>query len=271
MFQNRSVLITGASSGIGAALARRFAREGARLILVARRADRLAQLAQELSAPQRPVFITVADLTDAEGYQRVLRTISEREGGVDVLVNNAGIGEYGPFIEKKPADDERMMHLNMDVLVRLTHVVLPAMLERRCGWILNVASMASFQPCPYMGVYGATKAFVLNHSLALREELRGTGVSVTAVCPAGVKTEFFDRGGFDDRRDQFMKIACEPDFVADKALRALKKRQAYVIPGVKNVLTVFIQRFTPLTVVTRIAAKILGPTQKQTPRHPKRR
>ncbi len=155
-----------------------------------------------------------------------------------------------------------MMHLNMNVLVRLTHEVLPAMLERRCGWILNVASMASFQPCPYMGVYGATKAFVLNHSMALREELRGTGVNVTAVCPAGVKTEFFDRGGFDDRRDQFLNIACKPEFVADKALRALKAKQAYVIPGAKNLLTVFIQRFVPLTVVTRVAAKILGPGGK---------
>ena len=262
MFQNRSVLITGASSGIGAALARRFAREGARLILIARRADRLAQLAQELSSPQRPVFVTVADLASADGYQRVLRTIAERDGGIDVLVNNAGIGEYGAFVAKSPDDDARMMHLNMDVLVRLTHVVLPAMLERRCGWILNVASMASFQPCPYMGVYGATKAFVLNHSMALREELRGTGVTVTAVCPAGVKTEFFDRGGFDDRRDQFLNIACEPDFVSEKAVNALRKQKAYVIPGTKNRLTVFIQRFAPLTTVTRVAAKILGPGEK---------
>ena len=102
MFQNRSVLITGASSGIGAALARRFAREGARLILIARRADRLTQLAQELSSPQRPVFVNVADLASAEGYQRVLRTISERDGGIDLLVNNAGIGEYGPFVAKTP-------------------------------------------------------------------------------------------------------------------------------------------------------------------------
>jgi len=263
MFQNRSVLITGASSGIGASLARRFAREGARLILVARRADRLAQLAQELSAPQRPVFITVADLTTEEGFQRVLRTIAEREGGVDVLVNNAGIGEYGPFSGKTHETDARMMHLNMDVLVRLTHVVLPAMLERRCGWIMNIASMASFQPCPYMGVYGATKAFVLNHSMALREELRGTGVTVTAVCPAGVKTEFFDRGGFDDRRDQFLSIACTSDFVAEKAIQALRMKKAYVIPGVKNVLTVLIQRFVPLTTVTRVAAKILGPNPRK--------
>ena len=259
MFQNRTVLITGASSGIGAALARRFAREGARLILVARRADRLAHLAQELSSPSRSVFITIGDLVTPEGFDRVVRTVNEREGGVDILVNNAGIGEYGLFEEDDAASDERMMHLNMDVLVRLTRLVLPGMLERRCGWILNVASLAAFQPCPYMGVYAATKSFVLSHSLALREEVRQRGVTVTALCPAGVKTEFFDRGGFDERREAFLKMAWDVNFVADKAVDGLKKRKAFVIPGASNVFSVFIQRFVPLTWVTHVAARILGP------------
>lgn len=256
-------LVTGANRGLGRAIAIGLAEAGGDVVVACRDKESGRAVAREIEALGRRALVVPCDIGRWPDLENLVTETCKTFGRIDVLVNNAGIGEYGPFVAKNPDDDARMMHLNMDVLVRLTHIVLPAMLERRCGWILNVASMASFQPCPYMGVYGATKAFVLNHSMALREELRGTGVTVTAVCPAGVKTEFFDRGGFDGRRDQFLSIACEPDFVADKAVNALRKRQAYVIPGLKNRLTVFIQRFVPLTTVTRVAAKILGPGAKK--------
>jgi short-subunit dehydrogenase len=260
-FRDRVVLVTGASSGIGAALARRFAADGARLILVARRRDRLEALAAELRAgrPADAVHLLVADLSADRAADAVARDALAVFGRIDVLVNNAGVGEYGPFAAQNIDTIDCMMHLNVNALVRLTHAILADMTARREGWILNVASMAAFQPTPYMGVYGATKSFVLDFSLALRYEVRKKGVIVSCVCPAGVKTEFFDRGGFDDRRDEFLKISVEPAFVAESAYRALVRNKAFVIPGRMNQFGVFIQRFVPITLITRVSARLLGP------------
>lgn len=261
MFRDKTVLITGASSGLGAALARRFCRDGARLILVARRADRLALLADDLRmggfAGQTAVI--VADLTEPGACDRVLSDASLAAGWIDVLINNAGLGEYGSVADKDLPAIEHMMNLNMNALLRLTHLVLPEMLSRRSGWIMNVASTAAFQPTPYMAAYGASKSFVLSLSLALREEVRRRGVVVTCLCPGPAKTEFFDRGGYEDRRSWFTRLAVDPDWLADRAYRALGRGKPFYVPGLLNKLSIFLQRFVPLTTPARFAAKILGP------------
>ncbi|MFH1417587.1 MAG: SDR family oxidoreductase [Planctomycetota bacterium] len=260
MFRDKTVLITGASSGIGAALARRFCRDGAKLMLVARRADRLAALADELRMGgfNAQVGVVVADLTEDGACERVVSDATLASGSIDVLINNAGVGEYGRFAEKDLPATESMMRLNMTSLVRLTHRVLPDMLEHRSGWIMNVASTAAFQPTPYMGAYGATKSFVLSFSLSLREEVRRKGVVVTCVCPGPVMTGFFDRGGYEARRD-FTRLAADVDAVAEKSYRALAKRKAVYIPGCLNAFGAMLPRLVSMKLATRLVGKVLGP------------
>lgn len=260
-FEGRRVLVTGASSGIGLELARRFARDGARLALVARRADKLAELAEELrtTGGAEQVVAIRADLAEEGAGQRVWSEAAAALGSVEVLINNAGVGEYGPTAEKNLADLERMMHLNMDALVRLTHLALQPMLARRSGWIMNIASLAAFQPTPYMGAYGATKAFVLQFSLSLWEEVRRQGVVVTCVCPGPVRTGFFSRGGYEARMKDFTRLSTTADWVAEKAYRALVRKKPVCMPGGFNRLLVFTQRFVPLKVIAKLAGKVLGP------------
>jgi uncharacterized protein len=261
MFTDKTVLITGASSGIGAALARRFAKDEAKVILVARRADRLAELTDALRVGgfSGQSAVIVADMTEPQACERIYADAALAAGRVDVLVNNAGIGEYGEFAHKDIDALEHMMQLNMNALLRLTHLILPEMIARRSGWILNVASTASFLPTPHMAVYGATKSFVFTFSMALREELRKKGVVVTCLCPGSTRTGFFDRGGYESRRKHLTRLSADPDQVADKAYRALARGKAFYIPGFLNKLTTFLQRFVPITTTTRAAGKVLGP------------
>jgi len=261
MFNDKSILITGASSGIGAALARRFAREGAGLILVARRADRLTALAEELGDRAGCVHTIAVDLVDDGAAARVVADAIGAMGRIDILVNNAGVGEYGEFKSQDAAANERMIRLNTTAVVRMTHAVLPEMLRRGAGRILNIASTAAFQPTPYMAVYGATKAFVRNFSLALWWELRHTGVQVTCVCPGPVKTEFFDRGGYEGRREDFTRLAADADWIAERAYRALAKGRAICVPGFVNWLGTNLPRFGSDKLVTRISSHILGPAR----------
>lgn len=264
LFSGKRVLITGASSGIGAALARCFAADGSELVLVARRRERLEALAEEFRAarPEIRIQLVVADLCEDAACDEVLAAVASN---VDVLVNNAGVGEYGEFVSQEIAAVERMMRLNMHALVRLTRGFLPGMLARRSGWILNIASLAGFQPTPYMAVYGATKSFVLDFSMALWQEVRKRGVHVSCVCPGPVATEFFEHGGYDARRGDFLNQAADPAWIAEQAYSALVRRKPVVIPGAANRLAAFLQRFAPLKMVTRISGKLLGPKpDKQT-------
>jgi uncharacterized protein len=259
LFEDKTILITGASSGIGAALARRLARDGAGLILVARRVDRLAALAEQLKNGPGRVHMIAADLIDDGAATRVVVESVRAMGRVDVLVNNAGVGEYGEFKSQDAAALERMIQLNTTAVVRMTHAVLPEMLQRRSGRILNIASTAAFQPTPYMAVYGATKAFVRNFSLALWWELRHTGVQMTCVCPGPVRTEFFDRGGYEERREDFTRLAADADWVAERAYGALAKGRVMCVPGFVNWLGAILPRLGSLKTVTRVSARILGP------------
>src|SRR5277367_149242 len=190
----KTALITGASFGIGLELARIFAREGYSLVLVARTADRLRQLASELEKNHgtRSLILAV-DLTDPGASAYVLDQTTRADLQVDVLVNNAGFGQYGLFAENDLEECLRQIQLNITTLTHLTRLYLPAMIERKTGGILNVASTAAFQPGPLMAVYFATKAYVLHFSEALANELHGKGVTVSCLCPGPTATEFQER------------------------------------------------------------------------------
>lgn len=254
-----TVLITGASSGIGRALARGFSRDGARLILVARRADRIAELATELERDGAAVMQIVEDLTSDGACGRIVERVEAAGAPIDILVNNAGIGDYGEFRNQDPGAAEGMMRLNMHVPVQLTRLLLPDMVARRRGHILNVASTAAFQPTPYMGVYGATKWFVLSHSLSMRYELEPFGIGVTCLCPGPVDTEFFDRDNFRPQRKAFLKTAMSADKVADAALRGIRRNRAVIVLGLINKIGVVGSRLAPLRTSTRVAARLLKP------------
>jgi short-subunit dehydrogenase len=191
-----ATLITGASSGIGEVLARRFAERGNDLILVARRADKLQQLADDLRSRHRIEADVIAmDLSTATAAADLVRRVAGRGLSVDILINNAGFGIHGPLVDADPELMEQQVALNCQAVVGLTTRFLPAMVERGRGVIINLSSVAAFQPVPKLAVYSATKAFVLTFTEALWGELRGTGVRALAVCPAPTDTPFFEIAG----------------------------------------------------------------------------
>ena len=252
-----TVLITGASAGLGAEFARRFAGRGADLVLVARRADRLEQLAAELRAAHH-VTVTVLpfDLAAPGAGARLRSELAARDIRVDSLINNAGFGTHGDFAS---ADLERLtaeIQLNVTTLVELSHTFLPDLLRGR-GALVNVASTAAFQPTPGMAVYGATKAFVLNFTEALWAEARGTGLTVLAVCPGPTRTEFFDVVGSEDAAVGRMQTA---DQVVATALRALDRRSTppSVVSGLMNWVSSVSTRFATRRIGALASGRLLG-------------
>ena len=231
---NRSkgrVLITGASSGIGAALAVKFAEEKFDLILTARREAKLNKLQQQLSNVN--IKVLPMDLATDDGANRLCEAI-EREGlTVDILVNNAAISSDVPFVKTTGENISQIMTLNMSSVVRLTHHFLPAMIKRRSGKILNVASLASFHPIPSMDLYAATKAFVLSITESLAENLKGTGVNVTALCPGPTNTDALNQR-IASSLPTFMVTQAEQ--VAKEGFDALMRQQVMIIPGEANKL-----------------------------------
>jgi short-subunit dehydrogenase len=229
-------LITGASSGIGAALARGLAARGHGVTLVARREDRLRELAGELTAEHGVLAEAIAaDVSDPAGRTALLAELGDRRLDVEVLVNNAGFGSGGPFTELDGEREASMVRTNVEAVVALTSAFVPAMVERGRGAVLNVASLIAFQPVPYQATYGATKAFVLSFTDALHEELRDTGVTVTAVCPGPVRTEFGEMGGFggaDERIPGPLWLSAEK--VARDALTAVERGDRISVPGPHN-------------------------------------
>ncbi|MEI9927446.1 MAG: SDR family oxidoreductase, partial [Sphingomonas sp.] len=194
-----TALVTGASAGLGTHFARALAAEGHDLILTARRADRLEVLAAEIRAAHAVRVETIAaDLAAPGAAAALMAEIGKRGLAVNTLINNAGFGLAGAFVEQDPGQIGRMIELNCGALVDLCRAVLPGMVQMRSGGILNVASTAAFQPGPFMAVYYASKAFVLSFSEALHEEVRGQGVRVAALCPGPTQTEFFDAAAMGD-------------------------------------------------------------------------
>ena len=246
-----ATLITGASSGLGAEFARACARRGEELVLIARRRERLEALAAEIGGK---AHIITADLTVPGATVRLIEEVVARGLGIDTLINNAGAGITGNFADL-PLDRQReMIDLNVTALVELTHLVLPAMRERRRGAILNVASTGAFQAGPRIAVYFATKSFVLSFTEALHHELKGSGIKVTALCPGPTDTEFAPLAGFKNPR--FRHFIGPPGPVVRAGLAGLDRNRAVVIPGLANKISAQSNRFMPRAVMRRIAASL---------------
>ena len=251
----KTALITGASFGIGLEFACIFAREGYNLVLVARSADKLRQLASELEKAHGTRSLMLAtDLSEPGAPAYVLDQTTRADIQVDVLVNNAGFGQYGMFAENDLEECLRQIQLNVTTLTHLTRLYLPAMIARKSGGILNVASTAAFQPGPLMAVYFANKAYVLHFSEALANELDGTGVSVTCLCPGPTATEFHKRANATGMR--LLKFgSMDARTVAEDGYRGLVAGKPVVISGFKNWLVAQSVRFSPRRMVTAIARK----------------
>src|SRR4051812_63843 len=239
---NSTCLVTGASSGIGAEIARGLARRGHGVTLAARREDRLRELAEELHGEHDVRAETVsADVSDIDDRKRLKSELEDRGLTVEVLVNNAGYGSGGKFVELDADKEALMIRTNVESIVALSSLFLPDMVERGRGAVLNLASLISFQPVPFQATYGASKAAVLAFTQAVHEELRGSGVTVTAVCPGPVRTEFGEAGGFggaDDKIPGFVWL--EADKVAEDAIEAMEKGDREVIPGGLNQVAAFL-------------------------------
>lgn len=244
-------LITGASAGLGDEFARQLSRRRDRLVLAARRIERLEALANELGNA-RAVEI---DLSAPGAVARLIADIGRAGERVELLVNNAGFGLYGSFTEQDPQRVRQLVDLNCGALTELCRAVLPQMIERRSGAILNVASTAAFQSGPGMAVYFATKAFVLSLSEALHEEVRAFGVKVGALCPGPTRTEFGEVAGF-KWLGGLDRIAMDPGRVVRNGLAGLERNKAIVIPGAINKAGAFSTRFLPRALVRRLAGAI---------------
>lgn len=245
-------LITGASSGIGRELAKLFAADQFNLVLVARNESRLAELASELRGRNGiEVRVLAKDLNLPTAPAELFEAL--RDIPVSILVNNAGVGWRGAFVKTDLSRSLDIMRLNMDALVRLTHLFAQPMLARRAGKILNVASTAAFQPGPMIAIYYASKAFVHSFSYALAEELDGSGVSVTTLCPGTTYTEFFERGNFGPVRAPFTMSAKD---VAVAGYRGLMAGKRVVIPGATNKIASFLAKRLPLAMTTAVVRRL---------------
>lgn len=251
----KTALVTGASAGLGTHFARLFAQDGHDLVLVARRRDKLDQVATEL----RQVYgihptVIAADLTDPKAPLHLHEEITRAGIEVEFLVNNAGFGTNGPFAELNLARELDLIELNVKALTHLTGLVLPAMVARRSGRILNVGSLAGFLPGPFMATYYASKAYVLNFTEALAYELRGTGVTATALCPGSTATEFAHVAGIENAA--LFNSSADAASVALYGYRSMLKGKAIAVPGVKNKLSRESLRVSPRSVMRILAGHL---------------
>jgi len=251
-------LVTGASSGIGAAFARALRARGAKLVLVARRAQRLSEMSHALGGPP-DVAVVPLDLTGPDSISVLTSFLAERGLTVDLLVNNAGVGWTGPFLDQPDQSIHQIIDLNVRTLVGLTRAFVPGMVERRRGGVVNVVSTSAFQPVPFLNVYAASKVFVLSFTEGLATELEGTGVRVQALCPGLTESEFHETSG--TARVPFTKTRMMPaEAVVEASLRALDRgRPLRVVPGWQNRTVAGVQRFLPRRMVRGVAARLFRP------------
>lgn len=257
-----TALITGASSGIGTAFAQELARRNYNLVLVARSQAKLEQLATQLQENQKiNTEVIVQDLTVPKAAQTVFDTVREKEIHIDLLVNNAGFGDYGLFAERSLEKQLEMIQLNITALVALTHLFLSPMRQQGNGGIINVSSIAGFQPLPYMSVYAATKSFVLSFSEALWAENKDAGVTVTCVCPGATESEFFIRAEFPDSFAQASsQNYASPVEVVKATLKAFAEKQTNVVTGgIANQIISNVPRFLPREALVKAVAKQFSP------------
>ena len=259
MPNSETVLITGASTGIGTDLTRIFAADGFNLVLVARSADKLNRLAEELSAKHGiKTRVLPKDLSHPSAASEIFAELQRDSVQIDILVNNAGIGSFGFFADTPLEELQQVMYVNMIALTELTRLFLSGMLERKHGRILNLASTAGFQPGPLMAVYYASKAYVLWFSEALANEMKGSGVSVTALAPGPTITEFQKRAKMEKSELISGKLlsVMDSESVARYGYRALMKGKTLAIPGFMNKAVAFSTRLAPRKLVTQIARKL---------------
>jgi short-subunit dehydrogenase len=256
-WRGKWALVTGASAGIGSALAEQLAAQGVNLLLTARRADRLARLADDLAARHKiQTEVCAADLTRPQAPGEIFRFTEQKRLPIELLINNAGFGAYGEFRKQEAQRLLDMVQVNVSAVVHLTHLFLPAMVERRSGYILILASTAAFQPVPYLSTYAATKGFDLLFAEGLAEEVRQYGVHVCALCPGSTVSEFQQVAG----QPSHMAGPQEPnEKVARVGLEALAAGKPFVISGTRNLLSMEAQRLVPRRLVTRIVARMFRP------------
>jgi short-subunit dehydrogenase len=257
-YRGRWAVVTGASSGLGREIAHKLAERGMALLLTGRNGARLHETAGQIrgAVPGVELELVVADLATQDGVAKLVEHIAGRP--VEVLVNNAGFGTYGPFAEADAGREDQEIAVDVAAVVTLTRAVLPAMIARGSGGILNVASTIAFQPAPSQAVYGASKAFVLSFSEALWAEARPRGVSVTALCPGPTRTGFVDALEADVGHAAIYRKLAEPGPVIEAGLRALEKGRAVVVPGARNSLMAVGGRLMPRKWLTLFTARLLG-------------
>ncbi len=254
-------VITGASSGFGAIFAAKLAQRGLPLVLTGRDELRLTAVQESVHriAPGLGVEVVVADLGTDAGVDALLAQLDGRS--IDVLVNNAGFGTYGPLSKADAARENELVAVNVNALVRLSCAVLPGMVARGKGGILNVASTIAFQPAPFQATYGASKAFVLSFSQALWAEMRGSGVTVSALCPGPTRTGFVDALGSDVSHTAIYRHLAEPEPIVVAGLRALDRGRPVAVPGLRNRVMANSGRFAPGWVTALLAGRMLRPTK----------
>ena len=269
VYEGKTALVTGASSGIGEVFARELAGRGADVVLVARSEGKLRDLAEELRREHAVrAEVVAADLSE-EGVGAEIEDEVERRGlTVDVLVNNAGFATHGYFEELDPARDREQVAVDVAAVVDMSHAFLPGMVARGGGAVINVVSVGGFQPAPYMAVYAASKAFVLSFSAALSEEYRGRGVSVVALAPGATETAFFDVAG--EEASASVGRRRTPEQAVATALRALERGRSVAVDGRINALLAHVLQRLPRAMSARIAGGAVrpskGPQQAQSPR-----
>ena len=251
-FKDRWALVTGASAGIGVALACELARRGAKLILTARRRERLESLAGELARKGTEVRVVAADLNDPEAPARIYDVTEGAGIPVDILINNAGLGQFGAFYKNPIEQELSQIRVNCEAMVHVSRLFVPRMVERRRGWVLVVASTASFQPIPYLNTYAATKVFDRFFAQALAAEVAEVGVKVAALCPGPTESEFWDIS----RAQAFKRRVQSPEQVAQLGIDALARGRQIIIPHVLGRITAFAVRFVPTSVITYFIEKV---------------
>ncbi len=270
MFQynGKTALVTGASSGIGTAFAHALAKRGMNVVLVARSEELLIKLASEIGERhQVQTYVLPVDLSQENAPAKVSHQIAEWNLQIDLLINNAGVMTHGAFESIDPALDHAEIMINVASVVGLTHAFLPGMLKRQFGGVINVASVAGFQPIPYLSVYGATKSFVISFSVALTEECRNRNVRVLCLCPGTTSTQLFTRA---QAPEAALGNPRHVDQVVATALRGLDKKRSIIVDGLKNSLLTHGPRLIPRWFAARCAGKAVRPkAQKTTPHLPR--
>lgn len=255
--RNLTALVTGASEGIGLELAKVMAADGWNLAITARREELLNQIAGELGTQYKiDCHVIPADLAYSNAVGEICDGLKNRGLTIDALINNAGFGYYGLFSEQDAGKLQSMIDVNISALMNLTNSLLPGMIERRKGWVMNVASTAAFQPVPINAVYAATKAFVLSFSEALATELSGSGVTVTCLCPGVTRTGFARVAGA-KHLDTDFRGAMSAEAVAGKGYKAMMKGRRTVVTGTMNAFLAFVTRFIPRSLAAKAALKIM--------------